>query len=131
MIKVVIDTNVFISSKLSPMGSPAFIMKLVADDELEFYYNREILEEYERVLSYKKLKISVVEQKNAVDTIKSIGIFVIPVRSNVPFIDETDRIFYDTAKVAGAILITGNIKHYPEENFIMSPAHFWGIWNKK
>jgi predicted nucleic acid-binding protein len=38
--------------------------------------------------------------------------------------DEKDRIFYDTAKQRNAILITGNIKHFPEEDFIMSPKDF-------
>ena len=47
-----------------------------------------------------------------------------PAASDIPMIDETDRIFYDTAKAAGATLITGNIKHYPAEPFIMLPADF-------
>jgi hypothetical protein len=38
--------------------------------------------------------------------------------------DETDRKFYDTAKAAGAMLITGNTKHYPDEPFILTPAAF-------
>jgi hypothetical protein len=32
--------------------------------------------------------------------------------------------FYDIAKAADAILITGNIKHYPDEPFILTPAAF-------
>ena len=31
---------------------------------------------------------------------------------------------YDTAKASGAILVTGNKKHYPEESIILSPAGF-------
>jgi len=38
--------------------------------------------------------------------------------------DESDRVFYDTAKTIGAILVTGNIKHYPDEPLIMTPAVF-------
>jgi len=38
--------------------------------------------------------------------------------------DEDDRIFYDTAKSANAVLVTGNKKHYPDESFIMTPAEF-------
>jgi predicted nucleic acid-binding protein len=38
--------------------------------------------------------------------------------------DETDRKFYDTAKSSSATLITGNMKHYPAEPFIMTPADF-------
>jgi len=39
-------------------------------------------------------------------------------------IDETDRIFYDTAKNTASILITGNIRHYPNEKFILTPTEF-------
>jgi hypothetical protein len=38
--------------------------------------------------------------------------------------DESDRKFYEIAKAAGAILITGNTKHYPDEPFIVTPTVF-------
>ena len=38
--------------------------------------------------------------------------------------DESDRIFYDTAKESKSILISGNLKHFPNEEFIMLPADF-------
>ena len=41
-----------------------------------------------------------------------------------PMSDEDDRIFYDIAKASHAILLTGNIKHFPLEPFIVSPADF-------
>jgi len=41
--------------------------------------------------------------------------------------DESDRTFYDTAKTCGAVLVTGNMRHYPSESFIMTPAKFWGM----
>ena len=33
-----------------------------------------------------------------------------------------DRIFYEVAASGGAYLVTGNLKHYPQEKFIVSPA---------
>jgi len=47
-----------------------------------------------------------------------------PFVSTVFMTDETDRTFYDTAKASDSILITGNIKHYPTEPFIMTPTEF-------
>jgi predicted nucleic acid-binding protein len=38
--------------------------------------------------------------------------------------DEEDRKFYNVAKSSGAFLITGNIKHFPPESFIVTPADF-------
>ena len=46
------------------------------------------------------------------------------VEKNIPMPDESDRIFYDTDKQSGSILITGNTKHFPDEPFIMTPAEF-------
>ena len=39
-------------------------------------------------------------------------------------LDEDDRVFYDIAKIAGAYLITGNLKHYPSKPFILTPSVF-------
>ena len=47
-----------------------------------------------------------------------------PVASTISLPDETDRVFYDTAKSSDSILITGNIKHYPSDEFVMSPSDF-------
>jgi L-fucose mutarotase/ribose pyranase (RbsD/FucU family) len=42
----------------------------------------------------------------------------------VTFADEDDHVFYDTARKAHAIRVTGNKKHYPDEKWIVSPADF-------
>jgi len=47
-----------------------------------------------------------------------------PDASDFPMIDESDRKFYDLHKAANAILITGNAKHFPKEDLIMSPVAF-------
>jgi predicted nucleic acid-binding protein len=44
--------------------------------------------------------------------------------SIISMTDEDDRIFYDTAKASNAFLITGNIRHFPQESFILTPANF-------
>jgi len=38
--------------------------------------------------------------------------------------DEDDRCYYDTAKNFGAYLVTGNIKHYPDDPWVLTPAEF-------
>jgi hypothetical protein len=76
------------------------------------------------VLSRPRLKIPVEIQERIINAIIKAGIFFEPITGAIPLPDETDRIFYDTAKEIGAILITGNIKHYPAEDFIMTPSQF-------
>jgi len=125
MTNVVIDTNVLVSAVLSPNGNPAQVLKIVTDsEEKSLYYSSEIIGEYRKVLSYDKLKIGNEEKTRAIDLIQRIGKRINPTVSTITLPDESDRIFYDTAKECGAILVTGNIKHYPTEPSIMTPADF-------
>jgi len=125
MKNIVIDTNVIVSAMLSPTGNPAKITALISGSEdIQVYYSAAVLSEYERVLAYKRLKISTKMQRAILSSFKMFGIQIDPPVSTIPLPDETDRIFYDTAKASGAILITGNTKHYPAEPFIMTPAEF-------
>jgi putative PIN family toxin of toxin-antitoxin system len=125
MKKIVVDTNIVISSAISANGNPAAIMELVSAKVIQAYYNDKILDEYQRVLAYERLKIEPEKQAEIIEKIKKVSILIKPQESNMPFPDESDRIFYDTAKAAGAILIKGNIKHYHNEPFIMTPADYW------
>jgi len=127
--KVIIDTNVFISSRISALGNPAKIMRLIADGQIEFYYSSDILDEYKRVLSYEKFNFSIASQELAIEDIENIGILIQPSESKIPLPDESDRVFYDAAKTVEAYLITGNLKHYPEEPNILTPARFIEIFN--
>jgi predicted nucleic acid-binding protein len=59
-----------------------------------------------------------------INLIRSIGTSYNPSPSKIKLPDESDRIFYDTAKGSGSILISGNIQHFPKERFILLPAEF-------
>ena len=124
MYKVVIDTNVFISSRLTNTGNPATVMRLIVERDIELYFSRAILNEYKRVLAYERFKFNPIHQLTALDDVKNIGIFIEPSQSDIPMLDESDRKFYDAAKAVNAYLVTGNLKHYPEEPHIVSPARF-------
>jgi len=125
MKKIVIDTNVIVSAILSPKGIPARIIDLVSVDEnLQLYYSESILAEYERVFVYKRLNIPITARYNIITTIQLFGILVEPTVSTLYLPDESDRIFYDATIASGAYLITGNIKHFPSEPFIMTPSIF-------
>ena len=49
----------------------------------------------------------------------------------MPMPDEDDRVFFEVALaglgVADTRLVTGNIKHYPPIDFVVSPAEFCDI----
>ena len=129
MIRAVIDTNVLVSSTLSPDGNPAKIMNKISDKQTQLLYSPAILDEYKRVLGYEKLNIAQKTQEKIIAKIEELGVLVEPKVSDVPMIDETDRVFYDAAKESGASLVTGNTKHYPTEDFIMTPNSFLELLN--
>jgi len=132
MINIVLDTNIIVSAALSSEGNPAKIIKLVAvNDSMQIYYSHAILDEYKRVLSYERLNLSDEKQTRAVNLIEKNGMCVQPETSDIPLPDESDRIFYDTAKAVNAYLVTGNLKHYPEESQIVTPARFVEIFGKQ
>jgi putative PIN family toxin of toxin-antitoxin system len=125
MSKIVLDTNIIISALLSPDGNPAKILSLISvSDDIQLFYSVEILSEYRRVLSYPRLNISEEKKLRAVWLIETFGTLIKPPTSTMLLPDESDRIFYDTAHESGAILVTGNTKHYPVEAFIMTPSDF-------
>lgn len=125
--QVVLDTNVIISAFLTAGGNPSRILRMILDRELVFVYNIQIIAEYESVMGRDKFskKINLAEVKNFIDLVKRNGRNFLPKASKIPkLIDETDRIFYDTAKSTASILITGNTRHFPREASIMNPADF-------
>ena len=125
MEQVVIDTNVVVSSVLSSRGNPAKIMKLCLNDLIKIVLSNEILDEYKRVLSYNRLNIAIETQSGIIRAIEEVATIVEPTKSTISFADESDRVFYDTAKASNSILITGNVKHFPNESFIMTPSEFF------
>ena len=127
MQSLVIDTNVLISAALSDKGNPAQLVKMVSEGKRQLSYNSRILSEYADVLSREKFNFSPEKQRELISKIVEIGVIVDPVSSDTPMLDEDDRIFYDTAKESGAILVTGNIKHYPTESFIMTPTDYMSL----
>ena len=128
---VVVDTNVFVSAHIAPLGNPAKIMELFFSQQIQIFYCKNIIVEYIDVLARPALKINPVKMKKFIEILQCTGILIEPSVSTMMLPDESDRVFYDTAKESGAILITGNIKHYPENNFIMTPSQFLEKYNRE
>ena len=124
--RLVIDTNVVISAFINPGGKPSQIMKIILGREAELCYNSAILCEYERVMLRPKFsgKIDPGNIQRFINLIRSIGFSFSPLPGTTKLSDESDRVFYDTAAGSGSILISGNVKHFPKEPFIMLPADF-------
>jgi putative PIN family toxin of toxin-antitoxin system len=120
----VLDTNILVSALWSAGGNTAKIIRLIPDGKIEVCFSAEILTEYREILNRPKFGFSASKRAELLSTIYKYGHMLFVDKSNAAMIDESDRIFYDAAKMCGGCLITGNLKHYPAEPFIMSPSHF-------
>jgi putative PIN family toxin of toxin-antitoxin system len=120
----VLDTNILVSALLSPLGNPAKIYRMFLTQTLKVVYSAGILVEYNDVLFRERLKIPTDDAAKVIEAIREYGERIEPTQSTHDMVDEDDRVFYDTAKSAGAYLVTGNKKHYPDEAFILTPAGF-------
>lgn len=55
MLKIILDTNVFVSALINPHGKPAQILNYVFENKLRLFLSPPIIEELEQVLNYPKL----------------------------------------------------------------------------
>jgi len=122
---VVVDTNIVVSAFWSRNGNPARIIGLIQNRDVIPCYDYRILEEYEEVLSRAKFGFDEWEVTDFLSQIKHDGMSIVAKAVDMLFADESDRKFYEVAKQCKAKLITGNLKHFPNENFVISPTDFF------
>ena len=127
MIYAVIDTNVFISALITKNKDSATIKiyEAIADGKITPLYHMDILSEYNEVLHRKKFGFSDEKIQRLLNMIVKYGIEVYPEATGEMLVDMDDLIFYEVAmkkRDKGSYLITGNLKHFPVKNFIVTPA---------
>ena len=122
--RAVIDTNVLVSALLSDRGPPSKIVERLLHGEIAACYDDRIMDEYEEVLFRPRLRISFEKASEVLDYIVLSGNHVNPAVSDIHFIDESDKPFFETALECGALLITGNAKHFPAKEWILPPTEF-------
>ena len=127
MLKLVLDTNILVSSLLS-LGPPASIIDRIVEGSVIPYYSDLILQEYWDVLSRKKFSFNSLQVTRLINDIVRSGLAVDYTEpTKIKMHDESDRIFYEAAFYAQAYLITGNKRNFPKESFIVSPVEFLSI----
>lgn len=124
LLPVVLDTNILVSALWSKDGNAAKIIRKIANEEVFPYYTEQIWLEYEEVLFRPKLNFDKNMVNILLQRLSYRGLKIQVKSSTVRLPDESDRKFYDIAKSCKAVLITGNIKHFPEEPFIFTPQKF-------
>ncbi len=120
-----LDTNVLVSGLLNPSGSPAAILSLVLNGSVKLAVDNRILLEYTEVLQRPKFGFKKEWIQSLLDFIQHESLFVTAAPLAETFPDEDDRAFYEVA-ISGSAekLVTGNSKHFPASDMIVSPAEF-------
>ncbi len=122
---VVLDTNVLISGLINPKGTPAKIINLLLNERIILFYDNRILQEYNEVLHREKFGFTSDLIDPLIDFIRSEGQFVAADPITTHFNDEDDKMFLEVAESAAVdFLITGNTKHFPDSNRIVTPKEF-------
>jgi len=125
----VIDTNVIVSALISKQKDSATV-KVIADifnGCVIPLYHKDILCEYNEVLHRPKFHLEDETIRQFIGAIEQIGIEVFPSPTREMLPDEDDLIFYEVTmekRPENSYLITGNIRHYPQRAFIVTPAEF-------
>lgn len=123
---VVLDTNVLISALWTPNGKAAYILAQTLAGILTVCYDSRMLDEYKDVLARPKFHFSTWQINALLDVIITDGMCVIPPPIlDLSFIDDDDRAFFETAKYCNAPLVTGNVRHFPEDECILTVADFY------
>lgn len=133
----VLDTNVLVSALLRKESVPAQIYREASDGSIVPLYSEDILAEYENVLHRGKFLFSEDEVRETIDTIKRRGVPIDVSPDDFVLPDDDDVVFYavvmekrketDTDTDADAYLVTGNLKHFPKEPFIVTPREMLDI----
>jgi putative PIN family toxin of toxin-antitoxin system len=121
---VVLDTNILVSALWSRNGSPSQVLSLVINGRILPCHDYRILAEYIEVLRRPRFDFQQWEITDLLACIKNKGISVVASPSALSFTDEDDKKFYEVAKHCGAKLITGNRKHFPLDDMVVSAADF-------
>ena len=122
----VIDTNVLVSALLSSSDDAATVrvLEMVFSGEIIPVYSSSITKEYGEVLYRNKFGFSEGMVEYLLSAIEKYGMMVTPSPSGMILPDMKDLPFYEVVlekREDSAYLVTGNIKHFPREPFIVTP----------
>ncbi|MDE7210179.1 MAG: putative toxin-antitoxin system toxin component, PIN family [Lachnospiraceae bacterium] len=128
----VIDTNVVLSALLSKNMDSATVKVLdaVFDGVIIPLYHQDILDEYDEVLHRERFHLREESIQKVLKAILQYGIEIFPQPTGTILVDMDDLIFYEVAmekREDDAYLVTGNQKHYPLKDFIVTPAEMMAI----
>lgn len=130
MIRVVLDTNIILSSLLQPLGPPAKVLYLARRGFLELCVSGPVYAEYEEVLQRPRFRRVATSIDPVLRFVRESGLWVRPAEVLRVCSDPDDDMFLECAQEAGASwLVTGNVRDFPaawQDTRIVTPRQFLG-----
>ncbi len=132
MIYAVIDTNVLVAALLTKNNDSATVRLFgaIADGRITPLYHKDILNEYAEVLGRTRFKLNKASINNILGLIEKYGVEIFPKPTGEILIDMDDLIFYEVVmekRDEDSYLVTGNLKHYPVRDYIVTPTEMMEI----
>ena len=127
----VIDTNVLVSAMLRWDSVPGCVLEHAFVGDIIPLLNEQVLKEYMEVLGRPKFHFEEEKINIIIDGIVKRGVFVDAEHTDQVLPDPKDIVFYEIVmekrKCEEAFLVTGNIKHFPAEPYIVTPREMLTI----
>jgi len=133
-VKAVLDTNVLVSGLMSAGGPPGQIIDLIGRGAVRPCVDDRVFGEYETVLLRPRLGLPREEVRALLDAVHTTGEWVVPLPIGVKLPHANDLPFLEVAAEAGAVLVTGNMRHFPRrargEVVVVGPAGFLDLLSR-
>ena len=113
--RVVLDTNVLVAGLITPVGACARIVQLMFEGLIEPCVDSRILNEYGTVLQRPLFQIPRNDVADVLELINSVAEEITAIPLSVELPDPHDLPFLEVAAQSQAILVTGNIRHFPKK----------------
>lgn len=127
----VIDTNVLVSAMLRWDSVPGCVLEHTFVGDIVPLLNKQVLKEYMEVLRRSKFHFDEEKIQIIIDGLVKRGVYIDAEDTGVCLPDPKDAVFYEIVmekrKHDEAFLVTGNIKHFPEEPYIVTPREMLTI----
>jgi len=116
MIRVVLDTNVLVAAVISSTGPNAQVFEQIVADKLRPYVTNAVIEEYDRVFEYERLRHLDKRRVTNVRRLLKAAAIKVKSRGRLKLSEhEEDNRIYECALAAKAhYIVTENTKHFPK-----------------
>jgi len=127
----VIDTNVLVSAMLKWTSVPGSIIEFAFSGVIIPVLNERIVAEYREVLMREKFHLTKEIVDDVIQALEDQGEYIDTDNMDYELPDSKDVVFYaiviEKRKEEDAYLVTGNIKHFPQVPFVVTPKEMLDI----